>query len=259
LSTFLGSVECPEVCEQPDCTLEQYEACSSVQYKNLKLIDSGEGLLKLSSIYQPFIKALVFQVDRYFPPDSLKAFDVLLPINFPSTQLALDETYGEGGIVTLCSVLGWNDAECATVKKDFSTLIMAIISSSDWVLEKNSDPALFWATSLSQSSLPWTQAMRNFIKQVLCLPHGSALAEMGFSFMSKTLGSNRQNLEPTSMDNILRLKLNGPAKMSELNVKKYVNKWLYTHKRSDAPENVGGRPRVVNPIRRPKLPSSTLF
>ncbi len=45
------------------------------------------------------------------------------------------------------------------------------------------------------------------------------MAESGFSYLTKVLGTNRQNLEPTSMDALLRIMINGPQKLNELNRK----------------------------------------
>jgi hypothetical protein len=78
---------------------------------------------------------------------------------------------------------------------------------------------------------------------VLVLPIGSADAERGFSVMND-IRNNRRLLSPENLNNLMRLRINGPKELDKFPAAKYAKEWVKGHLRTDDPAQVRKKPRT---------------
>ena len=55
---------------------------------------------------------------------------------------------------------------------------------------------------------------------------GSSDVERSFSILNHIRNSRRHRLTPESLNNLMRIRLNGPAKLSKFNSMKYAKYWV---------------------------------
>ncbi len=157
-------------------------------------------------------------------------FDCLDPKNLPENTADIP-TYVPK-IMTLANRFKYTASEVAD---EFASLLVEIIENdlSCFCAHKNQDnPADFWSFYLSHESVIASPSIRALISTVLSLPVGSADAERGFSILKHTRYDRRNRLTPSHLDDILRVRINGPL-IENFDADRYAKKWLQTHKRTE--------------------------
>lgn len=120
-------------------------------------------------------------------------------------------------------------------------------------------PFAFWA-QVSQSDITWTDKTRMLINTILVLPIGSADAERGFSVMNTIKTSRRTKLTSNHLNDIMRIRINGPDDINMFPAVRYAKAWVNEGKyRTDDPRKVK-KPRI-EPVEFVKklLPISGMF
>ena len=89
-----------------------------------------------------------------------------------------------------------------------------------------------------KTNLKWGSTITRLIRIVLVLPASSADAERNFSIMNHVKYDRRASLTSENLDNIMRLRINGPKKLDRLPSAKYARTWVAKkHLRTDDPTN----------------------
>lgn len=96
--------------------------------------------------------------------------------------------------------------------------------------------------------------IKKLIKTVLVLPMGSADAERSFSIMSHIRTSRRSRLASSTLDALMRIRINGPDSLNSFNALKYTKLWIKKHKRTD--EDDKGTSTIAKKKRKQVIPPS---
>lgn len=164
----------------------------------------------LDTIREPFLHNMTEQIRLYFPSGKLRDFDIFEPSNIPSDSGA-SAVYGLNEVHSFCEFFEWDD--CNALGREWTFTIRTIIESSRFCELHTSNALTFWSQMLKTNDIAWTVRTNKLIHTILVLPIGSAEAERGFSIMNHILTSRRMSLTPEHVDDLMRLRLNGPEKI----------------------------------------------
>lgn len=224
-------------------SVAKYEASPYVLYHNIELIRDGrEGSIPtLSAVRETYLSSLIDELESYFPDGHLEDFGVLSPERMPKpNDQPATRFYGLTEIRNLENLFGL-DVE-ATID-DWQTLLESIVKSNNYckIKRDEAESVDFWATLMSWKEIIWGRYIEKLIKIVLVLPISSAEAERGFSVLNH-VRNDRKKLLGSNLEDILRIKLNGPTDLNKFGAAKYAKKWINEgHMRTDDPS---GRRKV---------------
>lgn len=279
LKTFLSQTYCYNEITDENVTCDtfgHYESADVVTYSGIVLHEdyeeteqiSEKNAPPLSKYRQDFLESLISSIKNYFPEDDTKNFDIFLPTNLPSEESKII-SYGVNEIISICMFFKWNeqDDNCESLLNEWIILLRSIISSPKFCTFNNDQTSVFafWAQFLKMENIAWTIKTKKMIKTILVLPVGSAEAERGFSVLNILLKSKRTNrLTDAHVNDLLRIKINGPDSIHEFAANKYAKEWLkQNHRRTDDPLRKKMKASDFNDdienIGKKWLPKSTLF
>lgn len=86
------------------------------------------------------------------------------------------------------------------------------------------------------SDIIFGHSVKLLIQTILVLPIGNAEAERGFSIMNHIRTSRRSLLQPTTLDALMRVRINGPDQIEQFKAYKYTKAWMKNHLRTDDPQ-----------------------
>lgn len=99
---------------------------------------------------------------------------------------------------------------------------------------KNTETFAIWSQLLNEIGVKWTDITKKLIRIILVLPIGSADAERGFSIMNNIKKERRSRLNPTLLEDIMRIQINTEDDISLFAARKYAQQWVKeNHLRSD--------------------------
>ena len=171
-------------------------------------------------------------------------FSVFDPRKFP-VSLDRDEGVVFYGVNKIEELAVRFDVDKAEAVSEWRDLLEAIIADPRWCSMKNSKPRNFWAVYLTRDDFEIGPAIRRLLQVTLSLPIGSADAERAFSVLAHIRNKRRSRLKPTSVDALIRIRMNGSKKLEEFNAAKYAKSWLAMgHSRTDS-KAVTKKPRIT--------------
>jgi hAT family C-terminal dimerisation region len=204
-----------------------------ITFSNSKITrQENERWPRLSIIRTQLINAMVLEIREFFPEGSLNLFEVLNPSFIPKNIETLDSYSSK--IIPLAERFSFNTA---TIVAQFSEILNFIIKdmSEEFCTYSNSEPHIFWSHFLNHHLMKWKSDIKKLITIVLILPIGTADVERSFSILNHFKSSRRSRLTPKHVEDITRIRVNGPP-ISDLDPMKYALHWLTTgHKETDNP------------------------
>ena len=119
------------------------------------------------------------------------------------------------------------------IENDWKKLASTIMADPKFICDHKSDkPDVFWSRALKTFSM--TPAIQQMIKKAMVVGHSSADAERTFSIINGIRNNNRHNLIPSTVDHLVRIKMNGPS-LNSFNPQKYSEAWQREgHRLSDS-------------------------
>ena len=244
-----------------------YQKCSSEDLDDRNFLFHGEERLflqkKVDSEYPPLTtfreqlcELLTEEISSYFPEGSLEAFEALNPRNLPNNagQVA---TY-KGEIMAVAE--RFNHPVIATAE-DFGTFLHSAMEANKerYCYLKEKDPLTFWTFYLSEESTEISDNLRNLVNTVLVLPVASSDVERAFSILFHIRSERRSRLTTENLQNLLRLRLNGPS-LEDLNARKYAKAWIKAgHFETDDPRLRGKQKKTEKDSKKKYLSRSLLF
>lgn len=232
------SIQGHKIYRVEECTLQTYRYAFKVNYKNIELLKDHQtsGAPFLDTIREPFLNKLIDQLGKYFPENQLENFKVFLPSEIPKNE-GSSIRYGRRQIKSICEFFKWDN--CDQLLADWATLIESIIESELLceLTQKKTKSFMFWSILLKSVDIAWTPLTRKLVHTVLVIPVGSAEAERGFSIMNHIRGDGRRSrLSPKHLEDIVRIRTNGPDRIEEFPAVKYAKIWIEkNHMLSDDP------------------------
>lgn len=163
------------------------------------------------------IDTLIANLKQYFPEGSFSMFDVLSPREFDLAK-AKTRTYGNIQIGEIAERFGINKETTVTQWQDFMYgLAMVDIFEFDAAkaIKHDSNAINFWHFIMTDPKFKMGNNVRKLLRTVLVPPAASADAEMAFSAMQLIKSSRRTNPNEGSLQNLLRVNLNGPSKIGD--------------------------------------------
>lgn len=233
LTYFLANVVCSEIQTAGECSLDNYYASESIHWQNVKL-GSGGRVPTLNSIREPFLSSIINEINGYFPNGDLAYFNVFMTEKLPQNegQLIL---YGQREIQALATTF---DLDPVATVSEWHDLLLTIINTPEFCRFQKTEATTFWQHYLNKDadgSLSMGKLIRALIQIILTLPISSADAERGFSIMNHMRTSRRARLEGTSLDALMRIRINGPDVIEQFKAAKYAKSWIKEHLRTDDP------------------------
>lgn len=214
--------------------IENYLSSEKIVYKNIVLNNDESELPDLKSYRTLLLDLLLAEFNSYFPDGDLKSFDVFDPNNMPNpNDYVTARTYGIIKIKQLNDFFKIGNQDI--IINQWQTFLESVITSSNYCQIKNSRTSTFafWSQLLKWPEITWGTEIKRLLFTVLSIPISSAEAERGFSALKYIRDSHRSRLSPTSLDAIMRIKMNGPDELDHFAAVKYARKWVENHHPTD--------------------------
>ena len=94
----------------------------------------------------------------------------------------------------------------------------------------------FWGHFMSQTAFGIPDDIKQLLGKILVIPMGSADAERAFSVMNHIKHKRRGRMGQVNLEELLRIRLNGPNRLELFPAAKYSKLWIEAgHMRSDDP------------------------
>lgn len=247
---FLNSAQCIENDVKTTCsTLERYQRSESIEYKGLELTDDSETMPLLDEIREIYLTSLIEELESYFPDGNLDDFDILSPGKMPKAKDEITiRVYGVAEITNLAKYFNIDEHETL---KEWQTLLLSIVKSTKYCsIKREENEALdFWSQLLVWPEIAWGENIKRLIQTVLVIPISSAEAKRGFSTLNYIRNSRRSRLTAEHLEDIMRIKLNGPDDIDKFSASKYASKWVRAGRmRTDNPQNKRGESSISHEL-----------
>lgn len=210
-------------------------------YKDIELLNDEDLMPELSSIREIYLNSLIGELDSYFPDGSMEDFDVFSPAKMPNTG---DEVktryYGLSEISRLSTKFEISETD---TMDEWQTLLLSIVRSKNYcTIKRDEAEALdFWSELLRWTDITWGPNIKRLVQTILVLPISSAEAERGFSTLNYIRNDRRKSLSGGHLEDIMRIKLNGPEDLNKFGASKYAAQWIREgHLRTDDPQGQKG-------------------
>jgi len=137
-----------------------------------------------------------------------------------------------------------------------------VAAAEEFCSFQNANPISFWSHFVGKLI---GRNIVYLIKVVLVIPIGSADAERGFSIMNHIRTSRRSRLSPSTLDSLIRVRLNGPNELDKFKAFKYSMEWVKHHLRTDDPQRQHKKRKIdqeIDPeddVNKVYFPRSSLF
>lgn len=149
-------------------------------------------------------------------------FDVLLPSKLASNKEDLKtRTYGLTDIGKLAERLKLNKDKAIA---EWQALTVEIADSPDLCHQTSLAPEIFWSKVLTDYRSLGAE-VRNLIRIVLVLPATSADSERAISVMKFIKSPRRNSMKRITLEDLMRVKLNGPAEIEYFPRARYAKTW----------------------------------
>jgi len=189
----------------------------------------------LMVLRQDLVESLKSELNSYFPEGSLAMFEVLNPNELPTS---------DGSVYTfaprIMPLAQRFNIDMHAVSAQFADLLRSMIldHESYCAYRTKGDPLAFWSHFLSVNTLPWAAEIKNLIQIVLVLPVSTADAERGFSILKHARYDRRSRLSAEHIEDILRLRVNGPGDIQHFDAERYAAHWLQNHQDTADPQGI---------------------
>ncbi len=87
--------------------------------------------------------------------------------------------------------------------------------------------------------------LKSIIESIISIPIGSSSCERGFSIMNYIKDKRRSSLVLENLENLIRLKINGPKSLAEFDAPYYALEWTKSHYRTDDERKPRGKIKVI--------------
>ena len=269
MTHFLNKVECSNSVGVK-CDEASFYSSSRVEWQGIELHKEKFELVEyhmwqgpappvLESIRKQFLTAVQDHIAKYFPSGSLKDFEVLNQKNFPKEETEL-LFYGHQEIINLAEKF---ELDPKLTQLEWTENLMGIVAAAEEFCSfQNANPISFWSHFVGKLI---GRNIVYLIKVVLVIPIGSADAERGFSIMNHIRTSRRSRLSPSTLDSLIRVRLNGPNELDKFKAFKYSMEWVKHHLRTDDPQRQHKKRKIdqeIDPeddVNKVYFPRSSLF
>ncbi len=114
------------------------------------------------------------------------------------------------------------------VNNEYAQVLTSLLEDhgAEYCVHKaNGTTITFWSHFLNTNTVPWGFNIKQLVKIALTLPVSTADVERGFSFLMHTRYDRRSRLTAQHLNDILFLRINGPA-IENFDARKYAKVWV---------------------------------
>ena len=229
--SICGDVKCRDI--------KHFQNSRVVLYNGIKIQErSGRSdgyYPKLSDVRSEMVEALLREISSYFPIEELENYNIFDPKTWPSKQAELF-FYGQQELRQIHQSLHKNSFDI-DLSDDWQNMISNIIKSHEFDRYQDSDPIFFWYRFINKGLVP--EKIKKLVQTVLSVPIGSADCERAFSILFHIRTKRRAKLTPQHLEDLLRIRMNGPKDPTKFAAFKYAKEWVKRgHWKTDAPQSV---------------------
>ena len=268
LRNFLNKCSCPDLCSRGECSLTNYDRCPEVlnhvkdDALRISSRTDGEHTIHLSEFRSVLYENIQAQLVVYFEPEKLEAFEVFNPKNFKvfcsadAGFTSCDVLYfcyetlptivptgvpkiPEDSMTILCTF--YNILNCDQLIQEWKQVLATIVQDPQSQNLRNLDPAKYWPSQMTRDDLRMSAELKGLLERILVTSFTSADAERAFSLVSNIKTPSRQNLSPKSLENLVRVRFNGPPVLSDDSLYAYTKEFVKVSSRVDDMSVAGKR------------------
>lgn len=188
------------------------------------------------TLRQKLSSTMLSSLNHYFPEKQFIDFEVFHPKNFIKDDMQT-RLFGTTEVGNLAARFYLDRDETIN---EFKSWMYELANSVDYSALVKLRPHEFWSKVLRDQDISMELGIRKLIRTSLAIPASSADAERSFSYMNIVKNSKRSNLAEQTLDDLLRITINGPP-ISDFQAAAYAKKWKGLHTNDPTPG--GGRPR----------------
>lgn len=230
-TTLLSSALCEDASQASPHKCESWNDFYNADEVFLSFISpdnllKGNGFPHMDEIRNNMVDDLIVTIDKYFPLQEFVVYNAFMPKNLPNNIFDC-ETYFTKELNNFFAIILNENSISSTIMNDWNNLLGAIIEHPNFEQFKSSSPVTFWSKFLAMEYLPWTKELKFIMRSVLTIPIASADAERGFSILKHIKYDRRSSLSATTIDALLRLRINGPE-IKHFNAYPYALYWEKT-------------------------------
>lgn len=265
LTTFLNDAVCVLNINniQPCNTVQNYDTAGLIKYQDIDLLDDIDTMPSLGTVRESFLDELIAELNSYFPDGNLEDFDILSPKRMPNANEEVKcRTYG---IIEIRNIAKYFKIDENAVLDEWQTLLLSVVRSKNYctIKKEETEALVFWSELLKWPDIAWAENIEKLILTVLVLPISSAEAERGFSTLNYVRNDRRTKLTKDNLENVMRIKLNGPDELDKFGAVKYAEKWIKAgHMRTDDPQGkrkIISTDLLINEEKKKYMLKSTIF
>ena len=163
--------------------------------------------------------------------DLVDCYNTFIPIHASDTaEIPTDK------IQRLCRFYSIGFVPCFGLIEEWKGLLGQLVVSERYqTIASTRSPEEFWTMALHDSTISWPVNMKTFVMNILVTGQSSAAAERAFSTLTRIRSSDRASLLPDTLDDLIRLRVNGPEKIDDESIYEYTLLFLEHHKTVDYP------------------------
>lgn len=229
-TAFFKDVVCSDKAGRT-CTEKEYlETSTSVKFKGVEL-EKDVNVLEFTFARKELCQKLLAEIKRYFPESEFSEFEIFVPSKLPK-DIADAQVYGQSQVQDLAKRFKLPEI---TTANEWKELLINLIGSNTFCSQKGHAPDVFWPYYLRKKDFFWGSNIKALIETALVLPSGSADAERAFSILKHIKYDRRSSLTSAHLDDLLRIRINGPNDVSKFSAARYARAWVnkYNHMLTD--------------------------
>ena len=153
------------------------------------------------------------------PTKGIEMYHIFNPQNWPSANTHF---YGIEEMADIAELYAPNE-EMTLIVQEWQFMLQKIIIDKSYCQYKELDTIFFWKHFLTKGIVP--PLIDSIIRKVLAIPIGSADAERSFSILFHIRSKRRNSLAPETLQDFLRIRMNGPRNVFEFAAIHYAQLW----------------------------------
>ena len=259
-----GTIRCKSLKEFEDASVTKYDNSDNPGFSFEFHKQSRHSVYKkVTQVREELLNKLIKEIDRYFPIDSIEAFQIFNPINFPSfDELA---QYGKKEIPILANL--YDSGNSDNIFQEFQDFLIKSYQDGEYCTYEASSTTAFWQHALSSQDIKIGESLSGLILKILSTPISSADAERAFSILFHIRSTRRSRLSPLNLEDLLRIRMNAPKDIYKFPAEEYAKIWAKNHYLTDADGGlkrkrkgtISGGPNGDDDIPKEYLDDSNLF
>ena len=213
---------------EPCGTVEKYEEFNTVTFEGQSLKEKHNSVYpKLTSVRRIMIDILLDEIEDYMPQSEVQHYSVFNPKSWPLDERK-DFHYPVFHLTGIMKKMGVASSKFETTISQWREMVKQIKASrEEWDKYREADPIHFWYHYMKNEKVPTN--VKDMVHRVLSIPIGSSDCERAFSILFHIRSKRRNKLGEDTLENMLRIRLNGPKTINQFASLEYAKAWALSN------------------------------